>query len=50
MSLLVILLVLAVVFGGIGLFVTAAKWALILALIFLIAGLVSGFGTRRRRI
>lgn len=48
MSLLVILLLLALVFGGIGLFVAAAKWALILAVIFLIAGLVTGFGSRRR--
>jgi hypothetical protein len=50
MSLLVILLILALVFGGIGLFVSAAKWALILALIFLFAGLVSGWSGRRGRI
>lgn len=47
MSLLVILIVLAVIFGGIGLFVAAAKWALIIAVIFLIAGLISGFTGRR---
>lgn len=50
MSLLVILLLLALIFGGIGLFVSAAKWALILALIFLIAGLVTGWGGRRSRL
>lgn len=48
MTLLVVLLVLALIFGGIGLFVAAAKWALIIAVIFLIAGLISGFGGRRR--
>jgi hypothetical protein len=50
MSLLVILLLLALIFGGVGLFVSAAKWALILALIFLIAAFVSGWGGRRSRL
>jgi hypothetical protein len=48
MSLLVILLILALIFGGIGLFVEAAKWALIIAVIFLIAGVVSGTMGRGR--
>ena len=40
------LIVLALVFGGIGLIVTAAKWALIIAAIFLVAGVVVGVATR----
>lgn len=50
MSLLVVLIILALLFGGIGLFVSAAKWALIIALIFLIAGVIAGMGGRRRGI
>jgi hypothetical protein len=49
MSLLVILLILALIFGGVGLFVSAAKWALILAVIFIIASVVVGMGSRGRR-
>jgi len=50
MGLVVALIVLAVIFGGIGLFVAAAKWALIIAVVLLIAGAVAGFmgrGTTR---
>jgi len=50
MSLLVILLVLALIFGGVGLFVSAAKWALIIALVLLVAALFSGYNGRRRRL
>lgn len=42
------LIVLAVVFGGIGLIVAAAKWALVLALVLLIAGVVVGVVGRGR--
>jgi hypothetical protein len=48
MTLLVILLLLALVFGGIGLFVEAAAWALIIALVLLVAGVVAGVAGRGR--
>jgi multisubunit Na+/H+ antiporter MnhC subunit len=49
MSLLVVLLLLAaLVFGGIWLFVEAAVWILIIALVLLAAGAVSGFVGRGR--
>lgn len=43
MTLLIILLLLALVFGGIGLLVEAAAWAFIIAVVLLIAGVVAGF-------
>jgi hypothetical protein len=43
MTLLIVLLVLALIFGGIGLFVEAAAWALIIAGVLLVAGLIAGF-------
>ena len=46
MALVVFLLLLALVFGGAGLFVESLKWALIVALALLIASAV--MGTRRR--
>jgi hypothetical protein len=48
MWLVIALIVLAIIFGGVGLFVAAAKWALIIALILLIVGAVMGFLQRRR--
>ncbi len=48
MWLVIALIVLAVIFGGIGLFVAAAKWALIIALVLLVVGAVMGFMNRRR--
>jgi hypothetical protein len=48
MWLVIALIVLAIIFGGIGLLVAAAKWALIIALILLIVGAVMGFMQRRR--
>ena len=48
MWLVIALIVLAIIFGGIGLFVAAAKWALIIALILLVVGAVMGFMNRRR--
>jgi hypothetical protein len=47
MALVVFLLLLALVFGGAGLFVESLKWALIVALALLIASAV--MGTRGRR-
>jgi hypothetical protein len=48
MGIVIALIVLAIIFGGIGLFVAAAKWALIIGVILLIAGLVMGFMGRGR--
>jgi hypothetical protein len=48
MTLLIILLLLALVFGGIGLFVEAAAWALIIAVVLLIAGAIAGVVGRGR--
>ena len=48
MTLLIVLLLLALVFGGIGLFVEAAAWALIIAVVLAIAGVVAGFLGRGR--
>ena len=49
MSMLVILLLLAaLVFGGIWLFVEAAVWILIIALVLLAVGAVTGFAGRGR--
>ena len=48
MALVVILLILALLIGGIGLFATALKWLLIIALILLIIAIVQGMALRRR--
>ena len=47
MGLVIALIVLALIFGGVGLFVAAAKWALIIALVLLVIGAVMGFMNRR---
>jgi hypothetical protein len=49
MGLVLLLLVLALVFGGVGLFVEGLKWALILALALVIAGALTGSHHYRRR-
>ena len=48
MGLVIALIVLALIFGVVGLVVRAAKWALIIAVVFLVAGAVSGFAGRGR--
>ena len=48
MGLVVLLLLLALLFGGVGLFVEGLKWALIIALAFVIAGAFTGTTYRRR--
>lgn len=48
MGLVIALIVLAVIFGAVGLFVEAAKWALIIAVLLLAAGAVAGFMGRRK--
>jgi hypothetical protein len=50
-TLVIVLLVLALIFGGVGFFVEAAVWALIIAGILIVASLVAGFvggGSRTR--
>lgn len=48
MILAVVLVVLALVLGGVGLLVEGLKWALIIALVLLVAGIVSGAVSRRQ--
>ncbi len=48
MTLLIVLLLLALVFGGIGLFVEAAAWALIIAVVLVVAGIIAGLVGRSR--
>jgi hypothetical protein len=43
----VLLLILALLFGGLGLFVEGLKWALIIALVLLVVGAITGFRGRR---
>jgi hypothetical protein len=47
MGLVVVLLLLALVFGGIGLFVEGLKWALIIALVLVVVSALSGYRGRR---
>lgn len=42
MGLAMLLLVLALIFGGIGLFVEALEWVLVIALVLLVLGAVTG--------
>lgn len=48
MSVVVVLLILAVLFGGAGLLVEGLAWLLAIALVLVIAGAVSGFLGRTR--
>ena len=48
MNLLVILLVLALIFGGVGLFVTGLKWMLIISAFLFVASLFTGTTGRGR--
>lgn len=47
MTLVLILLLLALLFGGVGLFVEGLKWVLIVALILLVASAITGYRGRR---
>ena len=47
MGLVVLLLLLALLFGGLGLFVEGLKWALIIALVLLVVGAITGYRGRR---
>jgi hypothetical protein len=48
MSLVVILLLLALLFGGLGLFVEGLMWLLIIAVILVAVSVFTGMGSRRR--
>ena len=47
MGVVLLLLVLALLFGGMGLFVEGLKWALIIALALVIVSFVTGYRGRR---
>ena len=48
MGLVIVLLILALIFGGAGLFVEGLKWLLIIALVLLIVGAFTGYRGRGR--
>lgn len=48
MGIVVLLLILALVFGGVGLFVEGLKWLLIIALVLFLASFFTGYRTRSR--
>ena len=47
MGLVVLLLILALLFGGAGLFIEGLKWLLIIALVLFVASFFTGFRGRR---
>jgi hypothetical protein len=47
MGLVLLLLLLAPLFGGLGLFVEGLKWLLIIALVLLVVGAITGYRGRR---
>ena len=49
MALVLLLLLLALLFGGVGLFVEGLKWALIIALVLLVISAFSGYSYRGSR-
>jgi hypothetical protein len=48
MTLVIVLLLLALLLGGVGLFVQGLKWLLIIALVLLLISLISGLLDRNR--
>jgi hypothetical protein len=46
MGLVVVLLILALLFGGLGLFIEGLKWALIIALVLFVVGALTGYRNR----
>ncbi len=48
MTLALLLLLLALVVGGVGLFVEALRWVLIIAIVLLIVGAITGWRGRAR--
>lgn len=47
MGVVVVLLILALLFGGVGLFIEGLKWALIVALILVLVSAFTGYRGRR---
>jgi hypothetical protein len=47
MGLVLLILLLALLFGGLGLFVEGLKWLLIIALVLLVVGAITGYRGRR---
>lgn len=47
MGLVAVLLILALIFGGIGLFIEGLKWLLIIALVLLVVSFFTGYRGRR---
>jgi len=47
MGLVVLLLILALLFGGLGLFIEGLKWLLIIALVLLVVSALTGYRGRR---
>jgi len=48
MGLALLLLILALLFGGVGLFIEALRWVLIIAIVLLIVGAFTGWRGRAR--
>ncbi len=48
MAAVAVLIVLALLFGGVGLLMEGLRWALIIALVLLVAGAVTGYRGRGR--
>jgi hypothetical protein len=48
MSLVILILLLALIFGGVGLFVSGLKWVLIIAAVLFVMSLVLGWSAQRR--
>ena len=46
MGLALLLILLALIIGGVGLFVSALKWALIIAAVLFVSGVVAGWARR----
>ena len=49
MGLIIVLLILALLFGGAGLLVEGLTWLLIIALVLFVASFFTGYGYRSRR-
>jgi hypothetical protein len=50
MGLVVLLLIIALLFGGVGLFIEGLKWALIIALALVLVSAFTGYSYRGRRL
>ncbi|HVL28637.1 MAG TPA: hypothetical protein VM390_10850 [Acidimicrobiales bacterium] len=48
MGLVVLLLILALLFGGVGLFIEGLRWVLIIALVLVLVGAFTGYRGRTR--